>query len=100
MGRVEHIMGMPIGIDVRDPHLDPSALDRAFDWFRSVDATFSTYTAGSQISRLNRGELTLSEAHEDVRAILSDRTVRSTPDFPKLPLPGRQTTERGGRSGR
>ncbi len=70
MNRVEHIMGMPIGIDVRDPHLDPSLLDRAFDWFHWVDATFSTYTARSQISRLNRGELTLSEAHEDVRAVL------------------------------
>ncbi len=70
MDRVEHIMGMPIGIDLRDPDLDPSVLDRAFDWFRWVDATFSTYTAGSQINRLNRGELTLSEAHEDVRAVL------------------------------
>lgn len=68
--RVEHIMGMPIGIDVRDPDVDPAALDRAFDWFRWVDATFSTYTSDSVISRLNHGEVTLSDAHPDVRAVL------------------------------
>lgn len=63
-------MGMPIRIDVRDPDVDPTALDHAFDWFRWVDATFSTYTPDSVISRLNRGEATLSDAHPDVRAVL------------------------------
>src|SRR5918911_1486219 len=68
--RVEHIMGMPIGIDVRDPEVDPEALDRAFDWLRWVDATFSTYRADSEISRLNRGEITLAEAHPEVEGVL------------------------------
>lgn len=63
-------MGMPIGIDVRDTDIDPQSLDSAFDWFRWVDATFSTYKVDSEISRLNRGELTLAEAHPDVRRIL------------------------------
>ncbi len=43
---------------------------RAFDWLRWVDATFSTYKPDSEISRLNRGELTLAEVHPDVRAVL------------------------------
>ena len=64
-------MGMPIRIDVRDPDVDPAALDRAFDWFRWVDTTFSTYTSDSVISRLNRGEMTVSETHPDVRAVLA-----------------------------
>jgi len=68
---VEHIMGMPIGIDVRDADVDPAALDRAFDWLRHVDATFSTYRADSEISRLNRGDLALEDAHPDVRAVLA-----------------------------
>lgn len=68
--RVEHIMGMPIGIDVRDPDVDAHALDHAFDWFRWVDATFSTYQPDSEISRLNAGRLTLAEVHPEVRAIL------------------------------
>ena len=67
-------MGMPIGIDVRDPDVDPAALDRAFDWLRWVDATFSTYKADSEISRLNRGELALADAHPDVRAVLRAAT--------------------------
>lgn len=70
LDRVEDIMGMPIGIDVRDPDVAPQALDRAFDWLRWVDATFSTYKPDSQISRLNRHELTLDDAHSDVREVL------------------------------
>lgn len=69
--RVAHIMGMPIIIDVRDPDVDPAALDRAFDWLRWVDATFSTYKPGSEICRLNRGELALADAHPEVRAVLA-----------------------------
>jgi thiamine biosynthesis lipoprotein len=69
--RVEQIMGMPILIDVRDPDVDPAALDRAFDWLRFVDATFSTYKADSEISRLNRGTLALAAAHPDLREVLA-----------------------------
>jgi FAD:protein FMN transferase len=69
-GRVEHIMGMPISIDVRDSQVDRAALDSAFAWLRWVDATFSTYKPDSAISRLNRGELLLAGAHPDVRAVL------------------------------
>jgi thiamine biosynthesis lipoprotein len=77
LARVEHIMGMPIEIDVRDPDVDslnpagrPAALDRAFDWLRWVDATFSTYQPDSEISRLNRGLLSAAGAHPDVQEIL------------------------------
>ena len=69
--RVEQIMGMPIVVDVRDDGVDPSALDRAFDWLREVDARFSTYIEESEISRLNRGELALADAHPDVREVLA-----------------------------
>jgi thiamine biosynthesis lipoprotein len=63
-------MGMPIIIDVRDPEIGPEVLDRAFAWLRFVDTTFSTYKPDSDISRLNRGELTLAEAHPDVAWVL------------------------------
>jgi len=68
--RVEHIMGMPIVVDVRDVD-DAAALEPLFDWFRFVDRTFSTYIRDSEISRLNRGELALSETHRDVREVLA-----------------------------
>lgn len=69
--RVEHVMGMPVVVDVRDEGLDPSAVDRVFDWLRFVDATFSTYKEDSEISRMNRGELAVADAHDDVREVLA-----------------------------
>lgn len=68
--RLEHIMGMPIIVEVRDPEADPAGLERVFEWFRFVDATFSTYKQDSEISRLNRGELPLAGVHPEVRAVL------------------------------
>ena len=69
--RVEHIMGMPIVVDVRDQDVDDELLERMFDWLRFVDATFSTYKEHSEISRLNRGELALAGTHPDVREVLA-----------------------------
>lgn len=71
LDRVEHIMGMPIGIDVRDQDVDAAALERAFDWFRWVDATFSTYKDDSAISRLNRGEVLLEDLNPTLREVLA-----------------------------
>ncbi|HEY4349031.1 MAG TPA: FAD:protein FMN transferase [Gaiellaceae bacterium] len=68
--RVEQIMGMPIVVDVRDD-CGEETLDELFDWFREVDARFSTYKDDSEISRLNRGELAVRECHPDVRAVLA-----------------------------
>jgi thiamine biosynthesis lipoprotein len=70
MRRVEQIMGMPILVDVRDTD-DASAAEPLFDWFREVDERFSTYKRDSEISRLNRGDLTLADAHPDVREVLA-----------------------------
>ena len=44
-------MGMPVTATVRDPGVDPQALDPAFAELRAVDARFSTYRADSEISR-------------------------------------------------
>jgi thiamine biosynthesis lipoprotein len=64
-----HIMGMPIGIDVRDR--GAVDVERAFAWLREVDATFSTYRDDSDISRLDRGDLTLAECRPEVDLILT-----------------------------
>jgi FAD:protein FMN transferase len=50
--RVEHVMGMPIVVDVRDVRDvdDEAALEPLFDWFRVVDRRFSTYRDDSEIS--------------------------------------------------
>ncbi len=69
--RIEHVMGMPVVADVRDDEVDESLLDDVFAWLRWVDETFSTYSEESEISRLNRGELALADAHPEVRAVLA-----------------------------
>jgi len=69
LAEVRHIMGMPIGIDVRDPHgVD---VDVAFDWLREVDATFSTYRDDSDVSRLDRGEVIVAECRPEVEEVLT-----------------------------
>ena len=67
---VEHVMGMPIVVDVRDEGDVDVVVEEAFAWFREVDARFSTYKDDSEISRLNHGELRLRDAHPDVQFIL------------------------------
>ncbi|MDB5076610.1 MAG: thiamine biosynthesis protein, partial [Chloroflexi bacterium] len=69
--RVEQIMGMPIIVDLQDTDVDISVIEKVFDWLRFVDTTFSTYRSDSDISRLNRGELTLEAVHPDVREVLA-----------------------------
>lgn len=79
---VEQIMGMPISIHLRGAGLTGSqrpdgapsstiegAVHAAFDALREVDATFSTYRADSEISRLARGELRLRDATAPVREV-------------------------------
>ena len=63
-------MGIPIGIDVRDPH--PVDTEPAFAWLREVDAIFSTDREDSEISRLDRGELLLADCRPEVDEVLSE----------------------------
>ena len=64
-----------------------------FDWLRFVDATFSTYKDDSEISRINRGELDLADAHETVREVLDrcEELRQETDGYFDVhaPLPGR-----------
>jgi thiamine biosynthesis lipoprotein len=66
---VRHIMGMPIGIELAGA--DDVDAEVAFAWLREVDATFSTYRDDSEISRLDRGELTLAECRPEVDEVLT-----------------------------
>jgi thiamine biosynthesis lipoprotein len=69
--RVEAVMGVPVGIDVRDDHVDATAVDRAFAHLRAVDATFSPYRADSAVCRVDAGALAPRDAPGEVRAVLA-----------------------------
>jgi thiamine biosynthesis lipoprotein len=67
--RVEHIMGLPIVVDIRD-ECGGEVFVELFDWLCWVDETFSTFKDDSEISRINRGELRRADAHPQVRQVL------------------------------
>jgi thiamine biosynthesis lipoprotein len=68
--RVEHVMGMPVGIDVRDT-VPSGAVDRTLSWFRHVDRVFSLYRDDSEISRIARRTATRQMASPAVREVLT-----------------------------
>ncbi|MCX4388706.1 FAD:protein FMN transferase [Micromonospora peucetia] len=67
-------MGTAISLDLADD-LPAAELDElaggVFAWLREVDARFSTYRADSEVCRVDRGELPLSGASADLRAVLA-----------------------------
>jgi thiamine biosynthesis lipoprotein len=63
-------MGTTVSIDVRDPGVDALALDAAVAALGEAEARFSTYREDSEIRRIDRGELSLDDAHPDVREVL------------------------------
>jgi thiamine biosynthesis lipoprotein len=66
-------MGTAITIEVVDPAPNADAgmlIERAFAWFREVDERFSTYKPGSEVNRIDRGELSAAHASPDMRAVL------------------------------
>jgi thiamine biosynthesis lipoprotein len=67
--QVEHIWGTAITLDVRAP-MSAQTADAVFAWFRRIDDLFSTWRGDSEISRLARRELRLSEVSPEVRAVL------------------------------
>ncbi|MFD7507074.1 FAD:protein FMN transferase [Streptomyces sp. NPDC059850] len=72
---VEHVMGTVFSFDLREVHDADrprvlAALDGAVVGLHRVDELFSTYRADSQISRLGREELTLSQCEPEVRDVL------------------------------
>jgi thiamine biosynthesis lipoprotein len=62
------IMGMPITVEVVDA-ADASAPQTVFDYFTSVDARFSPFKPDSEVSALNRGEVSLAQISAALREV-------------------------------
>ena len=84
-------MGMPITVDIVDTKATESIFDEVFSYFEYIDNTFSTYKDQSEISRINRQELKLMDASEDMRTIfaLAEDTRLSTDGFFDIQYDGR-----------
>lgn len=73
-------MGMPIIIEVADPGVTQDLFTMVFDYFRGVDAQFSTHKETSEISRINSGEIKENEYSEKMREVLRlcEKTKKET----------------------
>jgi thiamine biosynthesis lipoprotein len=64
---VEQVMGLPVSVHLRgDGSRSEEADERvraAYDELRAIDVIFSPYRPGSDVSRIDRGELAVEEAH-------------------------------------
>jgi len=80
-------MGMPAEVEIVGGTKE--VLDALFHYFAEVDARFSTYKPESEIMRINRGELLLADASEEVREIfaLAKATARDTQGYFSITTP-------------
>lgn len=64
---VEHVMGMPVSVHLRgEGSRGPAADERVsavYDELRAVEEIFSPYHPGSDVSRIDRGDLVPEKAH-------------------------------------
>lgn len=74
------LMGVPITVEVVDPFVTQEDLDKVFSHFVWVDTIFSTYKTTSDISKINRGELSPAQYSDTMRAVLtlSEQTKEET----------------------
>lgn len=70
---VEQIMNMPISVHVRGEQardeVAAAAVADLFDDLRDAEARFSPFRPDSEVCRVQRGELTLADAHPQVREV-------------------------------
>ncbi len=80
MKQLQLLMGMPITVEIVDPSVTEADIESVFAYFRTIDATFSTYKEDSEISKINRGELRKEEYSEEMKTILalSEQTREET----------------------
>lgn len=71
MRRTRPLMGTIASIEVVDEQIAERAFDAAFAELERIERVFSTYRADSVISRLDRGELPLDDAPDEVLAVLA-----------------------------
>ena len=70
MKQIRLLMGMPITIEIAEADPSPDVFDDAYAYLHDVDETFSPFKETSEVSRINRGELDVAQASDDLRNIL------------------------------
>lgn len=89
MKQTRVMMGMPITIDIADPHATEAIFDEVFDYFNHIDEKFSTYKSTSEITAINNGSLALADASEEMQMVftLSEETKQQTNGYFDIKTP-------------
>lgn len=74
---------MTINVEIVDPQVKQSDLDRVYAYFDYVDKKFSPYKPDSELMKINRGEISKSEYSPDMVEILklAEQTKQETNGF-------------------
>ena len=63
-------MGTAVTVDVRDPEVPETAVDKAFRRLAAIDVRFSTYRDDSEVSRYGRGDIDDDHISAELRTVL------------------------------
>jgi FAD:protein FMN transferase len=83
MKQTRLLMGMPITVEVLDAQVTEADIAAVFAYFEYVDETFSTYKETSEISQINRGEISAEGFSGDMHTVfaLAEQTKRETDGY-------------------
>ena len=83
------IMGMPVQLEIVDTVATQESYESVFDYLTKVDERFSTYKEESEISQINRHELSEEYFSEEMKEILalSKETLEKTNGYFDIATP-------------
>ncbi len=83
MKQTRLLMGMPVTLEVVESWATEAVVAEVFRYFEYVDEKFSTYKDNSEITLLNRHEITLAQASADMQIIfaLAEQTRLETDGY-------------------
>ncbi|HVM77136.1 MAG TPA: FAD:protein FMN transferase [Candidatus Paceibacterota bacterium] len=89
MKQIRVLMGMPIAVEIVDPHADEAIFEEIYGYFKYIDEKFSTYKKTSEITAINEGRLAEKDWSEEMRLVfmLSEETKRETNGYFDIKTP-------------
>jgi thiamine biosynthesis lipoprotein len=83
MKRHSDIMGMPVTIEIVDPGAQENDIEEVFSYFQDIDEQFSLYKSTSEVEKINRCEIVVSEYSPLMQKILqlSEETKKDTQGY-------------------
>ncbi|MBY0376745.1 FAD:protein FMN transferase, partial [Patescibacteria group bacterium] len=83
MKETQIIMGMPVTVEIVDKNANALSMALIFNYFKYVDEKFSTYKKESEITKINRGEISKEEFSKEMLEVfeLSEKTKKETNSY-------------------